>query len=415
MKVLLISMKNNVNLRPVIPIGMLYIAEALRLHNFEFKMIDLNFHTNINTIINKELEIFKPEFVGISIRNIAENELMNKGYEQILDLVKIIKGKAKIILGGSGFSIFPHRLMQLTNAEYGIIGAGENAIIEILKNHSGCQSQSILSMKSTNYETSDISNVFKIYWAEYGRFFVLLNVDIPVQIIRGCNQKCTYCTYPQINSLMVQKREIDYVIEEILSIKEYTGINNFYFVDSVFNLDLDFTKAFLKKLIMSDLNISWKCCINPQNFDFELIMLMKQAGCVHCDLGIDSFSDTVLTALGKGFCASDSIKLIAAIEQVGIPYSVSLILAGLAETNKTLAETYQIAENLEKVDMIHAFIGERIYPNTNLANILHVNEEEKLLMANDDTMYISPNVKEKLISIMQVADKSKWLFSGKNI
>lgn len=44
MKVLLISIKNNGNLPPVIPIGMLYIAEALRLHNYEFKMIDLNFH-----------------------------------------------------------------------------------------------------------------------------------------------------------------------------------------------------------------------------------------------------------------------------------------------------------------------------------------------------------------------------------
>ena len=35
------------------------------------------------------------------------------------------------VLGGSGFSLCPEHLLELTGAEYGIIGAGEAAIVEL--------------------------------------------------------------------------------------------------------------------------------------------------------------------------------------------------------------------------------------------------------------------------------------------
>lgn len=414
MKILLISTRNNSDSAPVIPIGMLYIAEALRKKNYELKMIDLNFHKEDKTLIRKELDLYKPEFVGLSIRNVAESKSMNKSYDQILSIVNIIKGKAKLILGGAGFSIFPNIIMKLTSAEYGIVGAGEKAIIEIIENSDRIRPHTVFSMEDKDYITSNISEAFKIYWAEYGKFFTLLKADIPIQVVRGCNQKCIYCTYPQINLFKVQKRRIDYVIEEICSIKEYTGINSFYFVDSIFNLDLNFTKALLKSFIKRNINISWKCCINPKNFDLELISLMGEAGCIYCDLGIDSFSDEILSTLKKGFNVSDALTLISTIEQVGITYSISLILGGCGETDETLMETYNIVNGLKKVNKIHAFIGERVYPTTSIADKFSENNEENLLLASKDTVLISNMTKKRLKSIVKNAEKGKWTFSGIN-
>lgn len=197
-------------------------------------------------------------------------------------------------------------------------------------------------------------------------------------------------------------------------IREYTGSNRFYFVDSVFNLDLDFTKALLKGFIDKNLDISWKCCINPGNFDLELLLLMKKAGCIYCDLGIDSFSDAILRILDKGFSASNALTLISTIEQVGITYNISLILGGYAETDDTLTETYNIANSLRKVNKIYAFIGERMYPTTGMANQFSDNREEKLFWASKDTVLISEKSKSKLISILRNADKEKWVFSGIN-
>ena len=47
------------------------------------------------------------------------------GYERIVRLVRD-RTAAPIVLGGSGFSIFPGELMSLLGADFGVVGEGES-------------------------------------------------------------------------------------------------------------------------------------------------------------------------------------------------------------------------------------------------------------------------------------------------
>ena len=90
--------------------------------------MDLNEFATL-TELEEVIVEFAPDFIGISIRNIDNTDTTNcrAFLEEYKTLVRQIRKKstARIILGGSGFTIFPIEFMQALDADYGIVGEGE--------------------------------------------------------------------------------------------------------------------------------------------------------------------------------------------------------------------------------------------------------------------------------------------------
>lgn len=333
MRVLLINLINKPYHKPIVPIGILYIGNALYKRGIEFDFFDMNFYTNPYLSLMNKLKEFQPDLAGLSIRNIAETPRMNEIYLETIRTTKLVQKYCKVVLGGAGFSIFPTEILKLTGAEYGIWGEGETAIVELIQNLPNYPTGSLISKNDEGFVKSDISTVLYKYWEKYGKYYIVKNPIIPVQTTRGCCYKCSYCVYPLLfHTEKLIQRPIDLVVDEMENIIENVGISTFYFVDSVFNADLNYTKALLYLIIKKNLNISWYACINPTYFDDELIALIKKAGCVHIDIGIDSFSQERLSILKKPFNVQQSKKLISMIETYNVSYGFSLILCGIGET-----------------------------------------------------------------------------------
>src|SRR5207237_7859463 len=74
----------------------------------------------------------KPDLIGISLRNV-DDVLIRKQelfVNEIADLVDTVHKKwaCPVVLGGSGYSILPVELLELTGADFGIVGEGEAAL-----------------------------------------------------------------------------------------------------------------------------------------------------------------------------------------------------------------------------------------------------------------------------------------------
>lgn len=413
MKILLVSLQTKALSFPVIPLGLLYIANCLERNNYSYEIIDLNFYSSTLEVFKTKLNNYNPDIVAISIRNIAETENQNNCYEQIKAVVEIAKKSSTVILGGAGFSIFPYEIMKYANADFGIVGIGEGAIIDLLHQIKNCSSDSpnvIISGGYSEFSRSNISSTYIKYWDMYGKYYLLNNADMPIQSVRGCNHKCIYCTYPLICNNKVYFRNIDNVVDEIKDIITYTKYNFFYFVDSVFNLNLNYTKNLLRAILKQKLHINWKCCINPKEFDEELIYLMKKAGCIHCEVGIDSFSDNVLSSYRKNYNKNQALSLITELEKIKLPYSISLILGGFGETQHTVEETNNTLRQINPVS-VQIFVGCRIYPKTGLARDLEIKECEKLFYANHNSIYISEKAKTSILDLCRNRMPS-WNFTG---
>lgn len=127
MKVLLISANTLRIPYPVYPLGLDYVAGSLD-SRYQTKIIDLNIFSSPESL-EAMIREFSPDFAGVSIRNIDNTDVVNcrSFLPEYQDLVRQIRtnSKAKIILGGSGFTIFPVEFMQALDADYGIVGEGE--------------------------------------------------------------------------------------------------------------------------------------------------------------------------------------------------------------------------------------------------------------------------------------------------
>src|SRR5664280_3045494 len=116
-RVLLISANRCTSPDPVFPLGLAHINAALRTAGHETRWLDRL--SNLDKLVETIRE-FKPDLVGIGLRNIDDVLIrqQEKFYDELAPHIATIRqhSRAPVVLGGSGFSIFPERLLDLTGA-----------------------------------------------------------------------------------------------------------------------------------------------------------------------------------------------------------------------------------------------------------------------------------------------------------
>src|SRR5262245_20790690 len=137
MRILLISANREMLPSPVVPLGVLAVAGAVRTEH-DVRVLDLCFEADPAGAVRAEIERFDPELVGIGIRNLHTNaydgtpEHLLDGYA---DVVRAVRGatRAPVVLGGAGFSLRPLGLLERVGGDYGVVGEGEWAFREIAR------------------------------------------------------------------------------------------------------------------------------------------------------------------------------------------------------------------------------------------------------------------------------------------
>ena len=122
----------------VFPLGLAYLATTVAERN-EVRVFDANLHEDPYPILADRISDFGPDIVGISIRNI---DSLDKRYPfyyfktiaPTVDLIKARVPAAKIVVGGSGFSIFAREIMErLEGVDFGVYLEGEETFVELIE------------------------------------------------------------------------------------------------------------------------------------------------------------------------------------------------------------------------------------------------------------------------------------------
>ena len=126
-KVLLISANMMKKPYPVYPLGLDYVAGALN-SRYETKILDMNDFPCLESL-GEQVRKYGPDYIGLSIRNIDNTDTINSrgflsDYQELVGMLRK-NSKATLILGGSGYTIFPVEFIHALDADYGIAGEGE--------------------------------------------------------------------------------------------------------------------------------------------------------------------------------------------------------------------------------------------------------------------------------------------------
>jgi len=397
---------------PVYPIGMAIIASALEFDGHTVFQFDFLASGQSESELLLELSRFRPDYIGISIRNIDNVDSLSSESNwylgKIRDLIKLVKNKVPVpvIVGGPAFSIMPEAILEYIGADYGIVGEGEHSICELIKSLNKSEPVPQI-IRNDNYLLAEgmSSPCLK---RELVRFYMGNSGMINYQTKRGCPQNCLYCTYPSLEGNRFRCYDPEEIVSHIKKIKKEYNSDSFFFTDSVFNDAAGHYLEFAEELIRQEAGIRWAGFFRPQGMASADLKLLKQSGLYAVESGTDAASDTTLTGLNKGFYFEDVYAFNRICNVENIPVAHFIIFGGPGEDPDTVNEGLRNIKKLEK-SVVFAFSGIRILPGT---GIYEIALKEKILSEQDSLLkpvyYFSKSIDPEKMNKTIEADFSKY-------
>jgi lipid biosynthesis B12-binding/radical SAM protein len=398
MKILLISANVTLSPYPVYPLGVSMVAAALVKAGHSVQQSDLLLQNSSLEAIGSEVETFKPDLIGISVRNIDNVNLMNEQYyiQNVRNIVSAIREitDVKVLLGGAGFSLIPDLILQETGADYGIIGEGEVLAVEFANNaEQGIYPQERLIGPALRLPGGSIKSA--LYDEQLVEYYLKSGSIASIQTKRGCAYKCVYCTYPLLEGTELRKRDAREVVDDIELLRDKHNTKYIYFVDSVFNDDDGAYLEVVDEMLRRDICIPWTGFIKPGGLTDEVVERMKRTGFAAAEVGADAACDTTLRNMGKNFTFQDVVECNDLFIRHGLAASHFFMFGGPGETEETVHEGVRNVLGLQKC-VSFIFMGIRILPNTPLERIAI---KENIISSTDEllkpTYYISPALDKK--------------------
>jgi len=375
-RVLLLNANRCTTPDPVFPLGLAYLTAALRHAGHECFLADRLAQADF---LGSAAQYSRPNVIGISLRNVDDVLIRKREtfYNELSLLITSLRDEHKcpIVLGGSGYSMFPESLLQLTGADFGIAGEGEPAMLALLAAlETGNDYQHIPGLvfraagkiranpgRPGGLECGLTDTDWSPAIAEY---YVRSSSMLSVQTQRGCAFHCCYCTYPVIEGRHHRRRSAEWVAEEFLQ-AERLGARYVFVVDSVFNSSPKHVVEICEALLARRVKIPWGCFLRPQALTRDLMRLMARAGLKHIEFGSDSLCDEVLAAYHKEFTFGDIYHSSELARAEQIEHCHYLIAGGPGETEQTLEQGFGNSRKMTSA-VFMAIAGMRIYPETQL-------------------------------------------------
>jgi hypothetical protein len=373
MKILLVATNRMMAPFPVYPIGVDYVAAALQGRH-EVQVMDLACD-GAEAALASACQSFKPEVVGLSIRNIDNVEAASPlGFiPEIERIVGLIRREctARIVLGGPGFSIFPEALMGRLHADFGMVGEGErlSELLDGLASGTPLEGMAIPGLLAGGHrlappEPWDGPRLRALTSFDTVTHYLRWGGMLNVQTKRGCPYLCSYCTYPGIEGRKLRLFDPDGVASEWSALVD-AGARFLFVTDSVFNSHVRHNLAVAEALQRRKLTAPWGAFFAPTRPPRDYYRRLRAAGLTHAEFGSESFSPTMLKRYRKPFLVEHALAAHREARAAGLHVAHYIMLGGPGETAETVTETLDRCDAIDDAALFF-FCGVRIYPSTQL-------------------------------------------------
>ena len=369
----------------VAPLGAACIDGMLRRSGHESQLLDLCFERNVLGSIGKAVRGFKPDVVGLSIRNLDNCSFHHPhaycdGDREVVAAIRHWT-QAEIIAGGSAVSVGGLRLLEHLGVRYGIAGEGERSLLLLLNaietakgfgnipgllhvDPSGCRAVTppVFDCELSRLPMNGCEGIDYRKYYRTGGF-------VSIQTKRGCSFNCVYCNYPALEGSCYRLRPPEQCVDDMERIVTDRGLRDFFFVDSVFNIPSEHALAICNEIIRRELRIRWMAYCNPIGLDREMARIFRRSGCAGVELGLDAATEKMLRNMGKCFSQRDIAASFEALHAEHLPYAVFLLFGGPGETWDDIRQTRSFFDQCCTANAVFASLGIRIYENTPIHGI----------------------------------------------
>ncbi|MBT3408614.1 radical SAM protein [archaeon] len=366
----------------LIPLGQLYIASYLRKKGHNVFFIDGAFKNELS--IKKYIIKIQPDLLLLNISTVSWKKSIN-----FISNLKSTFPNIKIVIGGPHPTAMKKECMkECLSVDFVCVGEGEHTMAELCQTleNKGEISQVkgiifrknnqiivnpdrplIKDLNSLPFPARDLVNEKK-YKPAIGLYKCLPNTIMITS--RGCPYACNFCNttvYYRESGIRYRMRSIENSILEIKQVVK-SGIKHIIFFDETFTLPKKRAVELCKAIIKEKIKVSWSANARIDSVDYELLKIMKKAGCWRILYGIESASNESLNKISKQLKTEQVKKVIKMTKSVGIRTYGSFILGLPNETYQDGLKTIEFACNLPldyaKFKVLTPFPSTEIYKNS---------------------------------------------------
>ena len=351
-----------VNLMP--PLGLCSIAAYLESKGFEADIIDCFAHPHSDDVIAAYLRAKEPAFVGVSCTTSGFPDAI-----RLLTVCKAIKPDVKAIVGGPHISACKsHILNSQPVIDFAVIGEGE-PVVEQLLSTSGARCADI---KGLVYRDKDKI----IFTGNQGRGMDLDDLPFPAYdklwgypeayelpifsyprhptascvTSRGCPYACSYCDR-SVFGRSFRYNSAAYVYRHMKYLRGRWGIRHVTFYDDQFTLKRERVEELCRHLIDEPLAMTFNCALRAEHVDYELLVLMKRAGCWMASLGVESGDPQLLSRHRDNGDLELLTERVHDIKRAGIRVKGLLMLGLPGESEETVKNSMKYVLSLPIDDL----------------------------------------------------------------
>lgn len=368
MRVLLVSANREQLPSPVVPLGVLYVAAAVR-DAHEVRVVDLCFEDDPIEAVRQAALGFRPDVVGLGLRNLHDNtygssEPLLAYYEQVAAAIRGASPEATLVLGGAAITLRPQDMVERLKASHAVVGEGERAFRGLLDAMArGSRPERVVRAAAVRHDLVGAGALVRSARPAAPReslddlpaparelvdprYFEVEGTD-NIQTKRGCAFQCTYCDYPDLEGRKIRLRSPEAVADEMATRATVPGVTHAFIVDSVFNVPRSHALAVCEALVARGSPLPWVCYASPASLDEELVAAMARAGCIGAEIGTDSGSPRVLERLAKPFTLDQVRRVRDAFRRHGIADCHTFVLGAEDETVEEARATLAFVEELD--------------------------------------------------------------------
>lgn len=333
------------------PQGIAYIAAVLIKQGYDVEIYNQDVHHYSEEHLTAFLDQNKFDVIGVSI--IAGYYQ----YKKLLDISRAIAASKNrpdhYLVGGHGPSPDPDYFLKKIDADVAVIGEGEETILELMEAFS--MNGSLEKIKGIAYRDGSevvttprrelIKDIDSIPWPAYDQFpiehYRLLRMPhaahsdfvMPMLSGRGCTFTCNFC-YRLDKGF--RPRSAEAIIEEIQYLKKEFRISYIAFSDELLMSSKQRTVELCEAFMKAGLNIKWDCNGRLNYATPEILKIMKKAGCVFINYGIEAFDDDVLKKMNKALTTRQISRGIEATLAAGISPGLNMLYGHIGDNKETL-------------------------------------------------------------------------------
>ncbi len=294
--------------------------------------------------------------------NIVGFSCYRSNFETTLKVSRILKEKEpgiKIIFGGPEIASQYFKFNGALAEKYGqlanllVVGEGELPLSEYLTISGTNEHVAVFRELETleNFPLPDYSGLDFNRYSKKGAVSLLYS--------RGCIRRCRFCSerllYKKYRCLPAEN-----IVEQIRRQQE-AGRRSFIFHDSMLNGNLQGLENLCDQLIEKFGSVNWEAQIAIRNdMPEHLLIKMKQSGCYHLFVGLESGSNRTLAAMNKGYTKEEAAEFFRILKAAGLSFGISMITGFPGESEADFRESLDFVirnkDIIPKIEQVNPFV-----------------------------------------------------------